>query len=462
MSLSRPAVSRRWRTLAAPTAAVAALVACVAPASAQSLPDLYGGTDSTCFWNIGVVNGGTINIAYPDAGANYWGAGYTLPEGATLRLHGEYPHARFASLQSYDLLGVGVDALADTMIEPDPGSANPFRPGVRRDVAKRSFTVTLADTSPAAPLEADQRAGQPARNVLHTKPAGDTTGLHAVLWRVYVPDRGTGLRGGVPLPEPELTLADGRVLTGQALCDAVTSQERRLPDLSALLISREQYDAMRNRPGVPAHFPAKPQPEWRVQYNRPYLLSLWTGETIANPSKSGQGGFFPNVFNQYARAAIHRKLGPVVAFRGQLPTTPRTYRGGGVTPADTQLRYLSLCMNESVVTTRVMDCVYDEQIPVDKKRRYVVVTSRKADRPRNAVPRCGVAWIEWSPRGDGASDHDFGWMQVRNMLPSPSFHHAIQDTRTPGDERRILGSYLPTGTYYASKRAFEKLGCPAR
>jgi hypothetical protein len=199
-----------------------------------------------------------------------------------------------------------------------------------------------------------------------------------------------------------------------------------------------------------------------VQYTRAYLLSLWTGETIADPGKGGQSGFFPNVFNQYARAAINRKLGPVVAFRGTLPTTPRTFAGGGRTPPATELRYASFCMNESVVTTRVMDCVYDEQIPVDARRRYTVVTSRAADRPRNATRRCGVAWVEWSPRGDGAGDHDFGWMQLRNMLPSPSFHHAIQDTRKPGDERRVLGSYLPTGTYYASKRAFEKLGCPAR
>lgn len=461
MSPLCPRGTRRWHAPAA-SAAVVALLACAAPAGANALPDLYGGTDSTCFWNIGVVNGGTINIAYPDAGANYWAAGYTLPAGATLRLHGEYPHARFASLQAYDLLGVGVDALADSMIEPDPGSANPFRPGVRHDVTRRSFTVTLADAPRDAALDPDQRAGQPPRNVLATRPAGDTTGLHAVLWRVYVPDRGTGLRGGVPLPEPELTLADGRVLTGPALCDAVTSQERRLPDLSALLVSRSQYDAMRYRPGVPSWFPAQRRPEWRVQYNRAYLLSLWTGETIANPGKSGQGGFFPNVFNQYARAAINRKLGPVVAFRGKLPTTPRTSRGGGVTPSATQLRYASLCMNESVVTTRVMDCVYDEQIPLDSRRRYVVVTSRASDRPRNARRGCGVAWIEWSPRGDGARDHDFGWMQLRNMLPSPSFHHAIQDTRTPGDERRVLGAYLPTGTYYASTRAFEKLGCPAR
>ncbi len=48
------------------------------------------------------------------------------------------------------------------------------------------------------------------------------------------------------------------------------------------------------------------------------------------------------------------------------------------------------------------------------------------------------------------------------MLPSPSFRHAIQNTRAPGDERSVLGSYLPTGTYYPDKRAFERLGCPVR
>lgn len=461
MPLLPSAMSRRWRAITAP-AAVIALLACAASANAYTMPDLYGGKDSTCFWNVGVINGGTINIAYPDAGANYWAAGYTLPEGATLRIRGQYPHARFASVQSYDLLGAGVDALNDSTIAPDPGSANPFRPGVRRDVKRRSFTVTLADTPPAAPLNPDQRAGQPARNVLATKPVGDTTGLHTVLWRVYVPDRGRGLRGGVSLPVPELTLADGRVLTGQALCDAVTSQEHRLPDLSALLISTQQYDAMRYRPGVPPYFPAERRPLWRVQYNRAYLLSLWTGETIADPVKGGQAGFYPNIFNQYVRAAVNRKLGPIVAFRGKLPTTPRTSSGSGGPMPVTQLRYASFCMNESPLTTRVMSCLYDEQIPLRSGRRYIVVTSRAADRPRNATRRCGVAWVKWSPRGDGGRDHDFGWMQLRNMLPSPSFHHAIQDTRRPGDEKRVLGSYLPTGSYYASKRAFEKLGCPAR
>ncbi len=449
-------------------AGVVAFAVSAAGAAAYTIPNLYGGKDSTCFWSVGVINGGKLNIAYPDAGANYWAAGYTLPAGATLELQGEYPHARYASVESYNALGVVTDALVDYQINPGPGSRNPFRAGVRRDVKRRSFTIALLSSSPASPLNPDQRTGERHRNFLYTTPIGDTSGLHILLWRVYVPDNGTGLRGGVPLPHPVLRLANGTIQTGQQACHTLTSQERRLNavNLSALLVPASQYDKLRYQPGVPPWFPAKNPPVWRVQYNRAYLLALYAGPTyhpdVGTPTKAGQSGFFPNIDNQYARTAINRKLGKVAAFRGTMPTFPRTSHGGTYMQQATQLRYLSFCMNESVLTTKVMDCVYDEQIPLHGHRQYIVVTSRPQDRPSNAIAKCGVAWLPWSPTGDGGSDHDFGWMQLRNMLPSPSFQHAIQNTMAPGDERRVLGSYLPIGTYYRTKQAFEKLGCPVK
>ncbi|HEX6945537.1 MAG TPA: hypothetical protein VF196_05035 [Casimicrobiaceae bacterium] len=447
------------RSLVLAGLAALGLAAAAPGAGAVTSADLTGGPFSDCFWTIGAINGDRINIAYPDAGANYWAAQYEIPDGATLRLHGTFPHSRYSSIIAYNPLGAIQDALADFQIDPDPGSVNPFRPGVRRDAAKRSFTITISSDPLATPLDPDQRTNAPARNVLHPAFAGSK--LQVFVWRVYIPDRGRDLRGGVPLPQPELTLADGRVLTGQPLCDALTSQQSRLPDPSALLIAKDQYDAMRYQAGKPAYFPAQPTPVWRVQYTRAYLLALWTGEQIADPGKSGQTGFFPNIHNQYMRAAIHRKLGKVFAVRGKMPTTPATYRGERYLKP-TQLRYESFCMNESPLTTRVMDCVYDEEVPLASGRRYLVVTSRAADRPKNATAKCGVAWVRWSPRGDGGRDHDFGWFQIRNMLPSPDFHHAVQDTRKPGDERAVLGPYFPKAKYYRDKKAFEKLGCPAR
>ncbi len=445
-------------------AGAGAVSAIGAPAAPRSvIPNLYGGRFSTCFWNVGVVNGGTINIAYPDANANYWGAMYTLPAGATLKLTGQYPHDRYSSIQAYNALGVVQDALADYQINPNAGSTNPFRAGANRNATKRSFTLSLSATSPATAPNPDQTSGEPTRNVLNTTPSGDTSGIHYLIWRTYVPDKGRDLRGGVALPTPVLTLANGTILKGQALCNAVTSQVHRLPDISSLLVPAAQYNALRYQPGVPAWFPAQKTPVWRVQYNRAYLLALYTpGVTPPNVTKSGQAGFFPNLHNQYVRAALNRKLGKVVVLRGKLPTTPATYGGEKTMKGGTQMRYVSFCMTESVLTTKVTGCLYDEQVPLHAGRQYTIVISRAADRPRTATAKCGVAWLAWSPAGDGGTDHDFGWLQMRNMLPSPSFHHAIQNTVKPGDEKAVMGPYLPTATYYKDKAAVQKLGCPAK
>lgn len=459
-------VHRAGRVLVAALIAAGLWLAAAAPAGAAEVPSLYDGKFSTCFWNIGVITPRYINIATQDSKAYYWASVYTVPPGATLQLQGRFAHARYMAIQSYDLAGVGTDAVADYQIDPDPGSNNPYRKGVPRTVSKRSFTLSLPDSSPPAPINLAPGSDEPPTNTLYTKPAGDTSGLNVVMWRVFIPDRGRDFRGGVALPHPVLRLADGSVLTGQQACDALTSQVHRLPpDPSAFLIGEEQYNELRYQPGVPPYFPAEPTPAWRVQYNRDYLLALYTGPTyqpvIVDPPKGGQGGFFPNLHVQYARAALNRKLGTVVAFRGKMATTPLTYdRERLLEP--TQLRYQSFCMVESILTTRVMGCRYDEEIPLHGKRRYTVVVSRKADRPRNARAKCGVAWIRWSARGDGGDDHDFGWLQLRNMLPSPGFHQALQNTEHPGDERAVMGDYLPRGRYYDDKHAFQKLGCPVR
>ena len=45
------------------------------------------------------------------------------------------------------------------------------------------------------------------------------------------------------------------------------------------------------------------------------------------------------------------------------------------------------------------------------------------------------------------------------MLPAPDFHQAVQDTTADTNEREVMGPFYPRGTYYASKQAFERLGC---
>lgn len=473
--------------LAAGLLAILALLPASAPAAQGEMVD---GRGSTCFWNYGAFGVNDFNIAYPDAGATYWAAGFRRPPGSKLTLSGRYPHARYAAIQTYDILGRGVDGLADYQINPVAGSVNPFRPGASRKARKRNFRIEVLDAkNPGFPLQAFY--GEQSRNRIYVVPEGgpitekvgdETFELNLLMWRVYVPDKGTGLTGGVGLPEPTLTLADGTVLKGQALCDAVDSESRalgrtRVPDPGALLISTDTYRAMRypneliapvdvfagltSVPReVPAWFPAKRGGEWRAQYDRRYLLQLWTGDdapgaVAAPPARSASGGFFPNVHNAYVRTALSRKFGKIAVFRGKLPTSPKT-RHGNRRMGKGQVRYTSFCMNEAPQSTRVTDCAYDEQIPTNRKGYYTIVVSRPADRPSTARFECGKAWIEWSRTGDGDLDRDFGWFQIRNMLPSRNFKHAIQLTATPGDEAEVVGPYLPKLKYYASGKAFKR------
>ncbi len=481
---------RAARRLLAGLLGLLALGALLPAGAGADQGDLVGGRFSDCFWNYGAFGVDDFNIAYPDAGATYWVAGFRRPPGSKLTLKGRYPHARYMSMQTYDLLGRGVDALADYQLDPEQGSSNPFRRGGNRDARKRSFKVSVVhEKNPGFPLEAYD--GEPARNTLYAVPdAGpitETDGsgtyeLDLLMLRVYVPDRGRNLTGGVGLPKPTLKLADGTKLKGQALCNALDSESKalgyvRVPDPNALLISEDAYEAMRypnelTAPvdvfaglmsvprDVPPTFPAVRKGEWRAQYDRRYLLQLWTGDDAPGaspipPDRGASGGFFPNVHNAYVRTAINRKFGKVAVFRGKLPTTPTTY-GGDKRLGRGQVRYASYCMNEAPVTTRVTDCAFDEQIPTNMKRIYTIVVSRKSDRPDSARPACGKAWIEWNKSGDGYRDPDFGWFQIRNMLPSRSFEHAIQLTSQPGDEKQVVGPYLPDLKYFEDARAFDR------
>jgi len=191
------------------------------------------------------------------------------------------------------------------------------------------------------------------------------------------------------------------------------------------------------------------------------LLQQWTGDDAPGaeptPARTG-GGYFPNIHNNYVRAVLHRTFGKVAVVRGKLPIAPKT-PNHRPTMESGEVRYASFCTNESVKTTRVMDCVFDEEVPTAQDGFYTIVASRIEDPPNNAKRACGAAWIEWSPNGDGFEDPDFGWFQIRNMIPDVDFNNAVQNTQVPGDELDAMGDYLPNVEYYDTAEDNEALKC---
>lgn len=410
-----------------------------------------------CFWARGPASADPyINIAYPDANTFYWAAVFTVPEGAKLRLEGQFPHARYMSLISYDGAGKPVESVADYLIPPTAGSVNPFLPGADRTASQRAYALGVVNAAPPANQPVGMNLTAQHREVLHA-PKYDQ-GQQAILYRIYAVDKGHNETAGAGLPTPVLTLADGRELKGAEACPALKTRQPLRLSPSAMAVPMDKYyellDAagkIAKERGQPA-FPATNPPSWYIQYDREYLYSIYTGKPLANPTKS-TGGFYPNLDNQYIRTIVNRKLGKVFVLRGKVPTTPKTFQGDARMGTG-ELRYWSMCSNQGFANTRVNGCVYDEQVPVGPDGYYTIVVSRAADRPRNANMACGVAWLPMADDGDGAVDPDVTVVQLRHMLGTMDFPHAVQAIQKPGEEEKVMGPYFPKGNYM-SVSAFE-------
>lgn len=448
-------MDRVWSSMVRCLAHAAAIwVATGAGVAARAAEPIPG--PRTCFWYRGPHNADPyINVAYPDEGAFYWSANVTVPPGATLRLKGAFPHSRYMSFVSYRATGQAVESLADYQIAPDAGSANPFLPAADRTVKKRSYTVNVA-------LRADDReAGDgrmrsaDGRNTLLAPQIEN--GSMSILYRIYVNDKAHPVTGGVPLPAAELTLADGRVLVGEAACQALNSRQPWHSDLSSLGIPVPQYLALKNQPGRPVTWPATPEVEWHVQHPRAAVASIFTGNHDADTARGG-GEFYPNPDNRYARALISTKFGPVLILRGKMPVTPTTYEGARKMGSG-QLRYWSLCSNVTMINSRVEDCLFDEQVPLDGNRNYVIIASKEKDRPRNARAECGLAWVKLPDDGDGVGDKDFSLLVIRNMLAAPDFAGAVQNALDDKDLPK-MGDYLPKGQFVFPNVVETLFPCP--
>ena len=530
--------SARLATMLAVLAAtaLAALPAVPAGAIEQTAPYL-GGYGSTCFWHYGPFGGPeseqpTYNLAYPNGHAIYFGAYFRRPAGSKLVLHGQYPHSRNFNFVTYTPNSFILDGVYDEQINPDAGSINPFWAGESRNATNRSFSVEVLNaTNPelSSPRTSTHFSFEAHRNYIY---AGNTPAItetingktfvnELIMERIYLPDRGDGIDGGVPVPEPELTLENGEKFTGQAACDKLDSESKTLVEEGGQarfgtppnFTSKELWKSLEHpeevqAPGCnvfapqgtltcplwngkpvkegakneliqvprtveyPEEFPAKHTENWRAQYNRRYLLQLWTGDNAPgaepNPSRGNDGaGFFPNPDNNYIRQVFNRKFGKLVVLKGKLPTTPETsFNHAAVMPDmhNYQLRFYDICSLSGMTVSQVLSCKDDEETAVDASRHYTLVYSRPEDKPRNAVRFCGNTWIEWSPEGDanpGEPNTDFGYLTIRHLLPNPTFKQAIAYTTKVGTEREVMGEYLPTWKYEPERASFESTGCSA-
>jgi hypothetical protein len=409
---------------------------------------------------------------WPDMQSTYLIGTLALPAGATLTLNYTFPHTRYFQFALYKaehgtFVSIG-QSLEGKDFEPDPGSTNPFRVGANRLAKKRNFTLRIVAKD--SPKDEQQRE----KNTLYV---GSDGGELMFVNRAYLSDQGSDGCGWGPASAPDQgsgiptytgTLADGTMLSSEA----VVKQFVRPMPAPKPPVTAEQWEmllhAKDNDPSLdPAATPARSKPQWEKYWNMKYSIlgAFKTPEERARiPYASAMdGGGDPET--QYMIINLSRQFGPVYVMRGKMPTFPNTYAGqsgaGLEIMPDAQCQYWSVVSCEAMPSGQIVDALTDMQVPLDKDGNYTIVYSRKEDRPKNATDANGIAWIEWSPRGEGIDGPqnrlDSGMLMLRIMANNPNWKERPDNVLKPGDEEAVMGPYYPRG-YYTTKEAFETKG----
>jgi hypothetical protein len=455
---------------------------------------------------------------FPDPNCTYLVVpSFLAPYGARLTIEGEFPRARFFDIQvtpsldprsyRYEAAGVGEVPIVDVDIDPLPGHSNPFRPGARRDVTKRSYRVEydLAMGDPVALNPAFRPPHFRAPGNRRTggalmfrgpwgigAPGGDGRGPFASgeIWvRYYRPDRIEEPLAGVPLPRLSCTLASGE----RFWIEVDTS------GFEAFANRRARPRATSTSPTVaagegPADGWYKMGGIWRAVIAGTAKATNWAGKDYVralDKGVSGRGSDLPppNNYEQSATSATYIDYlvrgmacaeGHVVVLTGRLPTFPDTARRTVMDRAE--MRYWSMVgyavpegldflagLNRDSVVGAATHAIRDDELVLDDDRFYVIALSRPADRPANATREAGISWVDWGPAGKVSWTNR--WLSVGpewkgNMIPTPEKLGTKGEWAEPAFDPSVisrngwsgvLGAYLPR-VGYMRKAAFEALG----
>jgi len=458
-----------------------------------------------------------VHHSFPDPNCTYiTDLKMILPFGHKMVIEGEFPHCRFFSIQAtppfdtdvyhYGYAGEGEVPLVDVDITPKSGHVNPFRVGANRNAKKRSYRVEFTakkgstwDLNKASRPPYRQRSnhryitgitylgpwGDPGW-VRNYKSLGAGDGMYETgeLWiRYYRPDKGTGWKAGVPLPKTWYELPDGRRYFIQKDVEYAMSTHLNTT-----------YKAPWALPQDP-----KPYHDAEQGWTKQFGIMLAGLEAISRIHDSGdketvrklyhgitgRGADLPK--NQgteahktavphinYLLRGMSLGWGKVAVLTGKLPTFPDTYKGSD-RMSSAQMRYWSLTGYDNSkilegIAGGAVQSIRDDELILDKERRYIIVLSRKHSRPSNATAENGCTWRDWGP---GA---EYSWtLRWMSIEPNWAFglspdEHLLKWSETswsgsnydPGligenDHDGILKEYLPR-VHYMSRSEFEALG----
>jgi hypothetical protein len=359
-----------------------------------------------------IFTGNRFPYTIDTSGANYWGFNTPATPGGYVELHGQYPHARYFSILPNDQQTNNLHPQTDVFIDPDPGSANPFRGKVPLG-AGRDYTVRFRFSAPPANPE-------PNTSYVGVQKNGVTpNGYVLFVYRIYGSVLGRGPNsGGEPLPAITYYDADGNVTKHYDQC---TPYPNGSPTAPAKV---QRFPSL----PIPGPFAAK-HPKLSLSSNYHVPVDL-----LANPDVL------------YANTFYSERRGKVFVVRAKAITTPDT---DGAEPVfkRKQARGFTVC-GYNFYAGYANQCLTDHQLSLDKNGYYTIVVS--AAKPDNADRRGRANWIPLGPYLDGQITYRF-FLRGQPML------QRLATAISTGQASRRLDRYVPKMAY-CSMRVFERDG----
>jgi len=366
------------------------------------------------------------------SGANYFGtrfwsvpfvpapAGFlSVPRGGSVELSGEYPHARYFAFHPNDAETNNLATLVDLDLDPDEGSANPWR-GPVPDGAGRRYTARLEFSDPPESTS----HYRPNTSYVGQRATGGFNPAVFLIYRMYGSDLGSlpPNSAGVPLPAVTIRDADGTVVERFDECDPY-------PEGHEVPVDRTR-------------FPVLPMPDHRAVRQ--------AGEWSTHPSWGLEVDLLSNADVLYLSSAYGRGNGEVFAVRGRRPRTPEPAAGVPLW-ASTEIRMWSVC-TYNFWNGSANACVQDSDIHT-RNDDYTLVVSDAAHRPANALPKEGVTWLDAGPCLDGQPS-------LRMLLEEEILLRQLREAIEGGEVSEDIRPFVPR-TAFCSRAVFEAGGFEA-
>jgi hypothetical protein len=384
--------------------------------------------------------------AFPDQASRYDLLTFMPSTGDfdVIQITGQFPFARYFGINLYDSdQATDFASLADReMIVANAGSSrNPFAIGDYNKNSiprhERNYTIWLMSESVKTRLaRREPRAIMMDHVNIMTYPDNGISTL-AFMNRVYRPNRGQDLLGGVPLPTVEAFKLDGT--------QAMAPEQGRIKDAIKTKVPLFLFNG-----GLIQTWDLMKQfaPENEVRFHR-----------------VSEAGLFPNRHVDYIVAPLEQYYWNkvVVVTMKKTPTVDDTYDGGDF-QANVNVRFWSFCVGD-LTTTGTPDCLADDEIRhnSDGSSVTIVIASFYL---KSRIRKTGLNYLAWGLSYKPLLIH-------RHMLADVNFAARIGNIpkigRPPAQEdwnadyfqrhsaEHWMGDYTPRGKILGVSEFFKRL-----